>query len=115
MQAPQTTQYTPIQLAALKDIVKVLAELRNKGQKRSNPGQVAPLVLERNKRLFEMADVPNRKFGRLIEMCVEVGWIEAGPRKDWIAVGKGWGGTGAGEDGGRGGFQGRSSTGSGRR
>lgn len=83
--------YNPRQIAALTELVKLLADLKEKGQPRINPGLVQPLLLEKNSRIYEMAELPNKKFWRLVEMGENMGWIETdGFKREWIAVARGW-------------------------
>ena len=50
-----------------------------------------PLLLSaKDKHLYRGTGSRGNRFWKLIDLGVQMGWLETGPENAWVAVGKGW-------------------------
>lgn len=71
-------------------MINVLLEMKSKGVARVSSRNLPPLILGKDRMVYKGAGGRGNKFWKLIDLGVQMEWLEAGPGNTWIDVGKGW-------------------------
>lgn len=71
-------------------MINVLLGLKSKGQARVSPRNLAPLLLAKDRTVYRGVGGRGNRFWKLVDLGIQMGWLEAGPGKAWIDIGKGW-------------------------
>ena len=82
--------FTRAERRAVETVINVLLEVKSKGEAHANPAKLPPLILAKDRAVYKGVGTRANKFWRLIDLGVQMGWLEAGPENAWIDVGKGW-------------------------
>jgi len=87
---PPKWGYTRCERRAVETVINVLLEMKSKGEVRASPGNLPPLILAKDRKVYRNVGNRANRFWKLIELGVQMGWLEIGPENAWIDVGKGW-------------------------
>lgn len=87
---PLKQGYSRAERRAVETVINVLLEMKSKGEGRVSLGSLPPLVLAKDRTVYRNVGHRANRFWRLIDLGVQMGWLETGPEKAWIDVGKGW-------------------------
>lgn len=89
--APPSKQgFTKAERRAVETVINVLLEMKGKGEARASPAKLPPLVLAKDRAVYKHVGNRANRFWKLIDLGVQMGWLEAGPGNTWIDIGKGW-------------------------
>ena len=75
---------------AVETVINVLLELKSKGEERGRPDTLPALILAKDRAVYRRVGNRANRFWKLIELGVQMDWLEIGPEKAWIDVGRGW-------------------------
>jgi len=64
--------------------------MKSKGEVRASPVKLPPLILAKDRMVYRNVGSRGDRFWRLINLGVQMGWLEARPENAWIDVGKRW-------------------------
>ncbi|KAF9648513.1 hypothetical protein BDM02DRAFT_2240744 [Thelephora ganbajun] len=87
---PTKQRFSKAERRAVETVINILLEMRSKGETHVSPGILPPLILARDRTIYRGVGSRANRFWKLIDLGVQMGWLEAGPEKAWIDVGKGW-------------------------
>ena len=87
---PSKPTFTRAERRAVETVINVLLEMKNKGGARASPAKLPPLILAKDRAIYRNLGNRANRFWKLIDLGVQMGWLEAGPGNAWIDVGKGW-------------------------
>ena len=71
-------------------MINVLLEMKSRGEERAKPEKLPALILAKNRGVYRRVGSRANRFWKLIDLGVQMGWLETGPGNTWIDVGKGW-------------------------
>lgn len=87
---PTKPEFTKGERRAVETVINVLLERKGKGQARVNPKHLPNLILAKDKTIYRSVGNRGNRFWKLINLGIQMGWLEVGPENTWIDVGKGW-------------------------
>jgi len=87
---PSKQGFTRAERRAVETVINVLLEMKSKGEARASPVKLPPLILAKDRTVYRNVGSRGNRFWRLIDLGVQMGWLEAGPENAWVDVGKGW-------------------------
>ena len=82
--------FTRAERRAVETVINVLLEMKSKGEERARPEKLPALILAKDRAVYRRVGNRANRFWRLIELGVQMDWLETGPENTWIDVGKGW-------------------------
>lgn len=82
--------FTKAERRAVETVINVLLEMKSKGEVRASPGNLPQLILAKDRTVYRGVGNRANRFWKLIELGVQMGWLETGPENAWIDVGMGW-------------------------
>lgn len=83
-------RFTAAERRAVETVINVLLEMKGKGEARASPAKLSPLILAKDRAVYKNVGRRANRFWRLIDLGVQMDWLEAGPENAWIDVGMGW-------------------------
>ena len=94
MESGLSTQprFTQAERRAVETVINVLLEMRSRGKAPVSSRSLPHLILARDRMIYKGVGSRGNRFWKLINLGVQMGWLEAGPETAWIDVGKGWSG-----------------------
>jgi hypothetical protein len=87
---PAEREFTKGERRAVETVINVLLDRKSKGEARVNPRHLPNLILAKDKNVYKGVGSRGNRFWKLINLGVQMGWLEAGPEDAWVDVGKGW-------------------------
>ena len=87
---PSKQGFTRAERRAVETVINVLLEMKSKGEARASAAKLPPLILAKDRAVYRHVGKRANRFWKLIDLGVQMGWLEAGPENAWVDVGKGW-------------------------
>ena len=88
--SPSKQGFTKAEQRAVETVIRVLQEVKSKGEARTSAAKLPPLILAKDRMVYRRVGRRGNRFWKLIDLGVQMGWLEAGPENSWIDVGEGW-------------------------
>lgn len=87
---PTQRGFTKAERRAVETVINVLLEMKGKGEARVSIKSLPHLILAKDRTVYKGVGSRGNRFQKLIDLGIQMGWLETGPENAWIDVGKGW-------------------------
>ena len=89
---PPKPGFTKAERRAVETVINVLLDMKSQGEARATPGGLPALLLVKDRSIYRGVGSRGNRFWRLINLGVQMGWLETGPGDAWIDIGMEWAG-----------------------
>lgn len=87
---PAKLIFTKAERRAVETVINVLLEVKSKGEAHVSSRRLPNLILTKDKMVYKGVGNRGNRFWKLIDLGVEMEWLEVGPENAWVDIGKGW-------------------------
>lgn len=87
---PTKHRFTKAERRAVETVINVLLETKSKGDTRVSSRSLPRLILVKDRSVYKGVGSRGNRYRKLIDLGVQMGWLEVGPENAWVDVGKGW-------------------------